>query len=446
MLQHRLGWLAAASLLGMGTVARGMEPTVRIGNPTLARYPASGDARPRSIWDLHVFDGRLYLAHGDYWNNRGPTDLWTYSGDGTNFVNEFVVPEEMIWDFFEYDGKLFIPGYDARAVLTPSSVHILDPERDPNPGWQTLSTLVDGVHSHDIALFQGTLFASITLSDQTGRTMMSTNMGQSWTTLYSRYTRLVALDDLILFEGTQGTSQGPAYWYQTFDGETFREVSPSLGLPTLQTARRVPVGEGVLYVQPTRWLLAPAPLYFITADQIAASGTATAIPAFTNANVRDIVVRGSMCLVMTAEELEKDARYRGTIHVSDDLETWTVASAFEVPGLPLSFEVYQGQFYVGLGSRFDSDVGWDRLLGPEAGSLWRVVQPASLDGLDPGEPGEMRLEASVIPGIPFAIQATADPQNPEWTTLIRTGVVQRAFSCPLPTDPGTPRQFFRIVP
>ena len=71
----RAGWRACLLLLvwfGAGLAAQALDPVVRIGNPLLARYPVSGDARPRSIWDMHVFDGKLYLAHGDYWNNRGP--------------------------------------------------------------------------------------------------------------------------------------------------------------------------------------------------------------------------------------------------------------------------------------------------------------------------------------------------------------------------------------
>lgn len=273
--------------------------------------------------------------------------------------------------------------------------------------------------------------------------MASTNLGLSWTTLYDRYTRLVVFDDFILFEGTQ---PGPSYWHRTYDGTTYRTVSPALGIPTLQTARRVPYRDGVLYVQPARWLLAPTPLYFITADQVAASAAATALPAFTNANVRDVVVRHDVCLVLTAEEIEQDLRYRGAIWASDDLATWTVACEFEVPGLPLSFEVFRGQFYVGLGSRFDSSVGWDRLIGPEAGSIWRVVQPLTLEHLDATVPGQVTLEISVVPGLPFALQSTPDLLVPEWTTLVHTGVVERTFFHAVPADSQAPGRYFRIVP
>ena len=84
------------------------DTAVRIGNPLLARFPVSGDARPRSIWDMHYFNGRIYIGSGDYWSNTGPTDIWTYRGQGTNFVKEFTVDEEMVCGFFEFDGKLFI--------------------------------------------------------------------------------------------------------------------------------------------------------------------------------------------------------------------------------------------------------------------------------------------------------------------------------------------------
>ena len=82
---------------------------VRIGNPTLARWPASGNpaapngdpsARARSVWDMLYFNGRIYIGSGDYWANSGPTDVWTYNGTG--FVKEYTVDDEMIFDFSEY--------------------------------------------------------------------------------------------------------------------------------------------------------------------------------------------------------------------------------------------------------------------------------------------------------------------------------------------------------
>ena len=48
-----------------------LRASINLGNPLLARYPASGDARPRSIWDMHTFNGRIYIGNGDYWMNSG---------------------------------------------------------------------------------------------------------------------------------------------------------------------------------------------------------------------------------------------------------------------------------------------------------------------------------------------------------------------------------------
>lgn len=361
-------WLVPLLLCGAlaGSAARGVP--VRIGNPLLARYPVDGDARPRSIWDLHTFNGRMYIGHGDYWFNRGPIDIWTYRGSGTRFEKDETVAEEMVWDFFEYDNKLFIPGYDATDNPDTANLYINDPVRSLGSGWRRLSTLRGGIHSFDVAPFRGTLFASMTLV-RGGRTLMSTNMGRTWKPFLKQYSSFAVFDDFIFLEGDR------CYLY---DGESLRPVAPNLHVPMLSMSRRARFQDGLLYSYPLRYGLARNPLYFITADQIAQGQEAMIVPAFAHAKVRDIVVRGDVCYVMTADELQRDARYRGSIYASSDLRNWTLASRFSVPGIPLSFEILNNQFYVGLGSRFDSERGWESLVGPEAGSLWAVA-PAFSD-------------------------------------------------------------------
>lgn len=335
---------------------------VRIGNPLLARYPAGEDARPRSIWDLHTFDGRIYIGHGDYWFNRGPIDLWTYGGDGTSFVKEYTVAEEMVWDFIEHEGALYIPGFDAIGVKNVANLYIRDPQGPAARRWLRRQTLAGGIHSFDVAPYLGKLYASIT---ETGgaRTLVSADHGRTWQTFLPQYSSFVVFDDFLFLEGDQ---------CYTYDGRTLRRVAPQLRVPMLSMSRRVRFRDGLLYSYPLRYGLDESPLYYITADEIARGGTATVVSAFADAQVRDLVVRGGTCYVLTATAIRPDDRYRGSIHSSEDLRRWTLASRFDVPGIPLSFEILNDRFYVGLGSRLDPAQGWEKLVGPEAGSLWEV--------------------------------------------------------------------------
>lgn len=424
------GWVLGCTSLS----AWAEDIAQRIGNPLLARYPLGGDARPRSIWDLHFFNGRLYLGNGDYWMNRGPIDVWTYAGNGTNFVNEYTVNDEMAWDFFEFEGKLFIPGYDARETSPDiANLYINDPERDPGPGWLKRRTLTGGVHSMDVALFQGRLFASMTLASG-ARTMMSTNMGQTWATLLNQYSALMVFDDFLFFEGTQD---------YVYDGAALRTVTPTTFLTQMSMARRARFQAGLLYSFPVRYNLTGSPLYYLTPSQITNGSAATVVPAFTNQNVRDIVVRGDVCYVMTAQEIQRDALYRGFIYASSDLTNWPLASEFTVPGLPLSFEIMSNKFYVGLGSRFDGS-NWNVLIGPEAGSLWQITPAPQLANLDPLVPGEVTLDIAVVPGFPFTIESTPDLVAPAWTHVISTNSTGDTYRLTDPVQPNAPIRYYRI--
>ncbi len=343
--------------------ASAQDTPVKIGNPTLARWPASGDpanARRRSMWDMHHFNGRIYIGSGDYWDNSGPTDVWTY--DGNSFIKEYTVDDEMIFDFFEFENKLFIPGNDATEDWSFENIYINDPNRVPNPGWIKLRTLPGGLHSFDVALFKGELYASIFTDGSTpAKTLVSTDMGQTWTTFISEYSSFVVFDDFMFIAGNN---------YYKYDGNTLQTITLNL-FDYRNMNRQAKFQDGVLYTNPGRYVLYNTPLYFLPSSEIKDGGTATKIAKFATDNVQDIVVRNTICYVMTAEEITQDVAYKGRIYSSTDLTHWSLAADFIVPGIPLSFEIMNNKFYVGLGSRFEPSLG--SCVGPESGSIWEII-------------------------------------------------------------------------
>ncbi len=352
---------------------------VKIGNPTLARWPASGNpaapngdpsARARSVWDMHYFNSRIYIGSGDYWANSGITDVWTYNGTG--FIKEYTVDDEMIFDFFEYDNKLFIPGNDAIEDWSFGNLYINDPNRVPNPGWIKLRTLPGCLHSFCVAMFQDKLYANMSTDGSTpARILFSTDMGQSWTTFISENGSFLVVDDF-LFIDARGAYDGNYYKY---DGTTVQKVTPNLypdWIGSKSMDRAVRYQDGVLYAPLVRYMLDNTPLFFLPASEIKNGGTATKIAKFATDNVRDIVVRDTSCYVMTAQEITRDTLYKGHIYYSHDLTNWSQVTEFIVPGIPLSFEVMNNKFYVGLGSRYESSLGWDFLIGLESGSIWEI--------------------------------------------------------------------------
>jgi hypothetical protein len=72
---------------------------------------------------------------------------------------------------------------------------------------------------------------------------------------------------------------------------------------------------------------------------------------------------------MTAQEITKNASYKGCIYSSTDLVNWVKVKEFTVPGLPVSFEILNNEFYVGLGCDYDY---YHPIIGPESGGIWRI--------------------------------------------------------------------------
>ncbi|NLB65760.1 MAG: hypothetical protein GX803_04750 [Lentisphaerae bacterium] len=424
-------WMCWAVVALWGAAAAG-DVAVKIGNPLLAKFPAGGNARPRSIWDLQVFDDKLYLAHGDYWSDAGPIDVWTYTGDGTNFVKEYTVQEEMIWDFFVQGDWLFIPGVDTEEN-GPNLESAYMKRAGATNAWVKKTILHGARHSYDVALFQDRLFASVTLTNKTGRTMVSSNMGDSWSVLTHQYSALIPFDDFLFLQG------GTNYVY---DGTKLTKVTPDVKFGQLAMARRARAEETLVYAYPARWALGETKLYAITAAEILSGGAAEEIGAFSGTCVRDVLERDGLWYVMTAESVPEQT-YCGRIFVSDDLTHWWQATEFTAPEVPLSFELYRNRFYVGLGGVLPDPR--DSLVAPEAGSIWRV-EPSGVElaaGLD-DDPGAV-WQVAGPPGLVFTVEATSSLVVPQWEAI---GTVQSASGLAGFVDPEAdehPVRYYRVV-
>ena len=85
---------------------------IQLGNPS-ADDGLTG--RALNVWDLQVFDGKIYIAGGSTVHNTGPTNVWAYNPVTKTFENEYTVDEEAIEHFKVFDNELYIPAADPRS-------------------------------------------------------------------------------------------------------------------------------------------------------------------------------------------------------------------------------------------------------------------------------------------------------------------------------------------
>ena len=82
-----------------------------LGNP-LSQDGKKG--RALNIWDLQVFNNKIYLAGGSTVSNSGPINVWAYDPTINSFIKEYTVDEEAIEHYKVFGNQLYIPAADPR--------------------------------------------------------------------------------------------------------------------------------------------------------------------------------------------------------------------------------------------------------------------------------------------------------------------------------------------
>ncbi len=156
-----------------------------LGRPTGDKQPAA-----RKINELKLFGERLYIGHGDYGVNTGPTDLLYYDFEKKEFVNELKVQEEAITVYRVLDGKLVVPGVDSTESWDKGNLYVLG-----DGGWIKYRTVPFGVHVFDAVAWRDRWFvaSSHVLDHGQGRerslsigaVLSSANRGETWRWAYT---------------------------------------------------------------------------------------------------------------------------------------------------------------------------------------------------------------------------------------------------------------------
>ena len=359
------------------------NPT-RVGNPALAQFPKNDylDVFARSVWDMHRYNGKIYIGAGDFLYNRGPIDVWSLDTNG-NFENEYTVDEEQVHGFRDYDGKLYIPGTDATQSWEYGNLYMND-----HGLWQKLRTIPRGIHVWNVAVFKGDIYVQARDARGGEKLMKSSDKGQTWDALIytaagsdRRFGSMIPFDDFLLVMGK--TAEGRPCVYKYADGNMKMEIfpCPSAIMPSMDSPlkRFVRYRDGVLCApfSPENLVGCKFPFFFLTSSMKGKTNIKI-IKQFRMQNVVDILVRDDICYILVAPLvlLSPSMPYselpdvKGYIYSSSDLKNWTKLAEFVVPNRLYSFELLQGAFYVGL--------GFGQGENSESGSIYRIYPSIAL--------------------------------------------------------------------
>jgi hypothetical protein len=130
---------------------------VNLGIPTEMVYTKAEHVTARSVWDMAVLDGKLYIGCGDYDKNSGNTTMFAYDIEKDKWTSTGILNDEAIGKFYLHDNKLYAPGFDATTSSWEyGNYHILS-----DGEWQSIKTLPQAVHNFDIIEYNGNLFFAI---------------------------------------------------------------------------------------------------------------------------------------------------------------------------------------------------------------------------------------------------------------------------------------------
>lgn len=178
-------WYSKVETVNQENLSHHVEGSVEwLGTPSAQRWRRGEWLFARNVWDLHTWQGRIYLAHGNYANrgespapNAGPVPVWYYDTQKEHWINEGEVWEEEIGHYDVLDEQLFIAGVDARA---PDDWQLGNYYRQTATGWEKYRNIPNAIHVLDLHAFKDKWFAALGVNDYQGAVAVSDDQGQSW--------------------------------------------------------------------------------------------------------------------------------------------------------------------------------------------------------------------------------------------------------------------------
>lgn len=125
-----------------------------LGIPLSDHYPS--ELNSRSIWDMKIYDNKLFVGGGDYDKNTGPVPVYYYDIPNQKWVMSGEVPDEQIEHFFIINNTLMIPGCDPKQSWEMGNIYEFH-----NDSWNTNRSIPGGIHQFDLAEYNGMIFAGL---------------------------------------------------------------------------------------------------------------------------------------------------------------------------------------------------------------------------------------------------------------------------------------------
>lgn len=356
----------------------------------------------RNIWDMHVYDGRVYLGAGNSSDggpvsNAGPVPIVCYDPAIGDFVKEGTVQDEQIDAYYTHRGRLYIPGHDPMQSWDWGNLYC----RQDDGRWKKHRNIPDAIHLYAVAWHNGKLFGGLGTPREKGgaAVCISADDGKTWTIAqtgkYRVYDFLAVAGSLYAVETIPGGRASSSYvtkwlggcWVYEYIGPdrfvprkdiTAATLFPQTNLRPYWSMKAVRVHslkDESLYIGAAvhnDHQFLPFGLYVASSLQ-EGDASVRRIELPDHSRPWDLLVRDDGVYVLLESPADADVEVKVLRSKGPDLNVWDEVLHFSSPTFARSFEKLDGDFYFGLGCEVENPREWkDEELHPATGDILRV--------------------------------------------------------------------------
>lgn len=347
-----------------------------LGSPYKDFYKDGEDSYSRNVWDMQIFDDRLYFGAGNSSNqapskNSGPVPVISYDLKTKTFQKEFSVDDEQI-DIFELFGtNLVIPGHDATQSWDYGNFYVKSTQGD----WTKFRNIPKAIHVYDMEMFESKLYAAIGIPNFAAVGVLEGGAWRVEKVGNGRVYGMLKVGDT-LFALQKFKSVGKPHFgvlQLGKDGFVLREdLFPKDFCPDTQFTQKefkltkiTPYKEGVFYLGAYKYndhQSIPFGVYEATLQGNKIKAKKIDLGDFVP---KDIIVKGQKLFILASKKENNFIRNSVFEYNIKNATTATEIFNFKYKIFARAFEELNGDFYFGFGYDFADENNWNEKEFPE---------------------------------------------------------------------------------
>ncbi len=346
-----------------------------VGTPYNKQYKKGEDIYSRNVWDMQVYDGKLFIGAGNSANegpsiNSGPVKLMVYNPQTKKFTIEGIIDDDQVDIFKVLNNNLLIPGHDAKGSWRWGNFY----NRSSNGEWKKYRNIPNALHVYDLEMKDRKLFAGIGLNEGAAVGITS-NLGKSWEIIKLGKSRVYSFlslgNELFALKKFKRTSRPYFSVAQYINGVFMPRYDISIydmfpntkfKIKYSRATRIISFDKKAMYIGAYKYNSHQTkPFGVYVARLIGSKLIVNKVQLEDDYIPRDIIKRNDTIYLLVSKENRYDTSMKVLKLNTHDLRKKELVLTFDYPTFARSFELIEDTFYFGMGSDVDEGDDWNIL-------------------------------------------------------------------------------------